>query len=76
MSEDITGGEGHEARLKSMVTNLTTRLEPLGAEALRSGLTAFITPSQAVDVEAVPLEMIRFGRYTFRLSRPDSGLEE
>jgi ParB family chromosome partitioning protein len=59
-----------------MVTKLTTRLEPLGAEALRSGLTAFITPAQPVEVEAVPLEMIRFSRHTFRLGHSGVGLEE
>jgi ParB/RepB/Spo0J family partition protein len=74
MSDEIAAN-GHDAGLKAMVNGLTTRLEPLGAEALRSGLSAFITPSQPVEIEAVPLEMIRFSRYTFRYSHSDPGLE-
>ncbi len=74
MSESNIESNGHEATLKAMVSNLTTRLEPLGAEALRSGLAAFITPAQTVEVEAVPLEMIRFSIHTFRLTAPGDNL--
>ncbi|MEI6043924.1 MAG: ParB/RepB/Spo0J family partition protein [Chloroflexota bacterium] len=75
MGENGNELEG-EIALKEMVTKLTTRLEPLGAEALRNGLTPFLTLAQTVEAEAVPLEMIRFGRHTFRLTQPDSGLKE
>jgi len=75
MSEEAVKSNGHNNSLKAMVSQLTTRLEPLGAEALRSGLTAFITPTQLLEVEAVPLEAIRFSRYNFRLSSSQSNLD-
>ncbi len=63
-----------EASLKSMVNRFATRLEPLGAEALRGGLSAFISPSQITEVEAVPLEMIELGRESYRI-KPDEEVD-
>jgi ParB family chromosome partitioning protein len=76
MNENSGEFDGHKTVLKEMVTKLTTRLEPLGTEVLRGGISPFLTLAQTVEVEAVPLEMLRFGRHTFRLARPDSGLKE
>ncbi len=75
--DELRGNDSRDLEYGPMLADAApTRLEPLGAEALRSGLAAFITPAPNSELEQVPLEQLRFAHSSFRRASLESGLEE